>query len=47
MNTYIVESSLKYIKNNYKLIVKISRWIYFELIKINYSNSKIDRAAAI
>jgi hypothetical protein len=43
MNTSIIVLSLIYLKK-YELIIKLSRWIYKELIKINYSNLKLKKA---
>jgi ankyrin repeat protein len=41
MNLYIINSSLKYLNNNYKLVVKLSKWFYEDLILINYSENKL------
>jgi hypothetical protein len=45
INTFIIVSSLKYLKTFH--IVKLSRWIYEELINICYSDSKFRRASCI
>jgi hypothetical protein len=45
-NTSIVHSSLKYLKT-FNLVIKLSRWIYEELIKINYNDSKLKKALKI
>jgi hypothetical protein len=42
INTSIVHSSLKYLKT-FNIAVKLSRWIYEELIKINYSDLKLEK----
>src|SRR5580704_12154089 len=48
MNTSIVNLSLKYIKNNnYNLIIKLSKWIYEELILIKYNDSKLNKALEV
>jgi hypothetical protein len=41
INTSIIHSSLKYVNSNFKLTVKLSKWIYEELVKINYKDSKL------
>jgi hypothetical protein len=47
MNTSIVHSSLKYINNNYNLIVKLAKWIDEELNLINYSDLKLNKALLV
>jgi ankyrin repeat protein len=42
MNTFIIHSSLKYLKIFH--VVKLSKWIYEELLIINYSDSKLEIA---
>jgi uncharacterized protein YaaW (UPF0174 family) len=42
INTSIVHSSLKYINNNFELIVKLSNWIYNELRNINCNQLKLN-----
>jgi hypothetical protein len=43
LNTSIIHSSLKYLKT-FNLAIKLSIWIYEELIKINYNDSKLEKA---
>jgi hypothetical protein len=40
MNNFLIVSSFKYI-NNYRLIVKLSNWIYEELKIMKYNDSKL------
>jgi ankyrin repeat protein len=42
INISIVHSSLKYLKT-FNLVIKLSRWIYEELIKINYNDLKLEK----
>src|SRR3982750_878448 len=42
INTSIIVSSLKYLKK-YELIIKLSKWINEELIKINYIDLKLEK----
>jgi hypothetical protein len=44
MNVSIVYSSLKYINNNFKLIVKLSNFINSSLIQLNYKDKKLNKA---
>lgn len=45
-NTFIIHLSLKHLKNNYRLVVKLSKWINEELINICYSSdNKFIRAS--
>jgi hypothetical protein len=43
MNTCIINSSLKYLKE-YKVIIKLARWIYEEATIINYNDYKFEQA---
>jgi hypothetical protein len=40
MNVYLIENSLKYIKTNFEIIVKLSKWIYDKLDKDLYNDNK-------
>lgn len=40
MNTFIICLSLKYLRKNYNLISNVSKWIYFELTKLDYKESE-------
>lgn len=40
LNISLVHLSLKFIKKNYSSVSRVSRWIYFELSKFNYKESK-------
>lgn len=35
---------LKYLRNNYEFTSNLSKWIFNELVKINYSNNKLSKA---
>jgi ankyrin repeat protein len=41
MNTYIIHSSLKYIKRSYEVITKLANWIHEELVLAQYSDCKL------
>lgn len=40
INISLICLTLKYISKNYKFICNVSKWIYFELAKLNYTKSK-------
>lgn len=46
INVSIICSSLKHLKK-YKLVVKLSRWLYEELSIFNYKDSKLEKALSM
>lgn len=44
MNVSLICLTLKYLRTNYKLISCTCKWIYFELSKMNFSESKFIKA---
>lgn len=40
MNVSLICLSLKYLRTNYRLVSSVSKWIHFELSKMNFKESK-------